>query len=182
MVKFCYRHVCRNLMFRRSPVMLSATILLAVIPSVCLVQSSHVPTKCHVQDESCEFKLDVTAWNTMRHTSGRKVYIPKSDGKVYFLGTRDRVPEDEVILADGEPDGKNVFVANGSMPGPALEMYENQNITVHVTNRLFSEAFSIHWHGLEVRGTNLFYSVDLPKSQGKREIMSAPINSINTAM
>ncbi|ESO89918.1 hypothetical protein LOTGIDRAFT_124140, partial [Lottia gigantea] len=46
-----------------------------------------------------------------------------------------------------------VIVANGTLPGPPIEVYEGQNVIVHVKNKLLSESTTIHWHGLHQRGT-----------------------------
>ncbi|XP_055958779.1 uncharacterized protein LOC126830585 [Patella vulgata] len=59
----------------------------------------------------------------------------------------------DIITADGWVDSKLVIVANGTLPGPSIEVYEGQTVIVHVKNNLPSEATSIHWHGLHQRDT-----------------------------
>lgn len=47
-----------------------------------------------------------------------------------------------------------VAVVNRLLPGPSIQVCENDTITVHVFNDLANnEGLAIHWHGLEQRGT-----------------------------
>jgi FtsP/CotA-like multicopper oxidase with cupredoxin domain len=54
------------------------------------------------------------------------------------------------------PDGvrKLVYLINEEFPGPTIECRSGDRLVIHVTNSLESEGVSIHWHGLEMRGTN----------------------------
>ncbi|KAG4438160.1 hypothetical protein IFR05_006371 [Cadophora sp. M221] len=54
------------------------------------------------------------------------------------------------------PDGvkKEVYLVNGLFPGPTIECRPGDKLIIHVTNSLASERISIHWHGLEMRGSN----------------------------
>jgi FtsP/CotA-like multicopper oxidase with cupredoxin domain len=42
----------------------------------------------------------------------------------------------------------------GESPGPTIEARSGDRIVVHAHNGLVGEGFSIHWHGLEMRGSN----------------------------
>ena len=42
---------------------------------------------------------------------------------------------------------------NGRFPGPTLIVYQGQTVVVDVINMLLTEVTTIHWHGLEQRGT-----------------------------
>ena len=44
-------------------------------------------------------------------------------------------------------------MANGTLPGPTIIVYEGQTLVVNVTNSLYSDTVSIHWHGLPQRGS-----------------------------
>ncbi|PVH75797.1 multicopper oxidase [Cadophora sp. DSE1049] len=54
------------------------------------------------------------------------------------------------------PDGvkKEVYLVNDLFPGPTIECRPGDRLVIHVTNSLASEGVSIHWHGLEMRGSN----------------------------
>jgi FtsP/CotA-like multicopper oxidase with cupredoxin domain len=43
----------------------------------------------------------------------------------------------------------DVFAYNGSVPGPTLEVYEGDRVTVNFENRL-PVATTVHWHGLHI--------------------------------
>jgi FtsP/CotA-like multicopper oxidase with cupredoxin domain len=43
---------------------------------------------------------------------------------------------------------------NGQFPGPSLVVNYNQTLMINVTNLLDQETISVHWHGLNQRGTN----------------------------
>lgn len=49
---------------------------------------------------------------------------------------------------------------NGSIPGPTIEAFVGDELSVTVRNRFYIEGASIHWHGLHQRGTNFFDGVD----------------------
>lgn len=52
---------------------------------------------------------------------------------------------------DGEPC--MVIAVNGTIPGPPIVVYEGQTIIIHVKNDLLSDSLTIHWHGLNQKGT-----------------------------
>ena len=56
-----------------------------------------------------------------------------------------------MITTDGTSRG--VIAVNNTIPGPALVVYEGQELLIHVRNRLLSEAITIHWHGLHQKNT-----------------------------
>jgi FtsP/CotA-like multicopper oxidase with cupredoxin domain len=43
---------------------------------------------------------------------------------------------------------KSAILVNGQYPGPTVEVYENDTVSINVVNRMISEATSIHWHGI----------------------------------
>ena len=46
----------------------------------------------------------------------------------------------DVIQADGyNLNTRMVIVANGQMPGPTLDVYENQTLVIKVNNHLYSD-------------------------------------------
>lgn len=50
------------------------------------------------------------------------------------------------IVADGMK--RSIVVVNRMLPGPSIEVCENDTIVVDVKNRLMSEGTTIHWHGM----------------------------------
>ncbi|WOO83946.1 Laccase-2 [Vanrija pseudolonga] len=60
-----------------------------------------------------------------------------------------------ITYAAGDPDGflRRLTTINGLFPGPTIEAFEGEMIEIHVTNAIDTPQ-SIHWHGLEQRGTN----------------------------
>lgn len=61
------------------------------------------------------------------------------------------IPENEVIIANGVQ--RPVVVFNKTLPGPDIIVYEGQTVIIHVTNKMRSEVFGVHWHGLYQRNT-----------------------------
>ncbi|XP_059140775.1 uncharacterized protein LOC131928704 [Physella acuta] len=100
-------------------------------------------------DDRCEFWLVIEQKLTMMY--GKELVYPK-DGQI-FINSSIKFDPDEVITADAFMDPKLVITANGTMPGPPIEVYEGQTITVHVRNDLISDAVTVHWHGLHQVGT-----------------------------
>ena len=46
----------------------------------------------------------------------------------------------------------NKYLINGSYPGPTIRAYENDTMEITVINKMFSEATTIHWHGIHMPG------------------------------
>lgn len=63
------------------------------------------------------------------------------------------ISEDDVTSVDGYTVPLMILLVNGTMPGPALEVYEGQTLVVHVKNTLKNQVTSIHWHGITHQGT-----------------------------
>jgi len=64
------------------------------------------------------------------------------------------------------------ITVNERIPGPAIIVYENQKVIVHVHNLLLSDSVTIHWHGLHMKGT--------PWMDGVGWISQCPIGSGQT--
>ena len=79
------------------------------------------------------------------------------NGKVYAVADPNATsPIDDGLAttADGYDNNyRRIIVANGSLPGPEIIVYEGQLLKIRVINDLFSETTTIHWHGLHQRGT-----------------------------
>lgn len=55
------------------------------------------------------------------------------------------------IAADGVK--RSVMVINRMMPGPAIEVCENDIVVGDLENHLMGESTTIHWHGLHMKKT-----------------------------
>ncbi|XP_064643303.1 uncharacterized protein LOC135497379 [Lineus longissimus] len=110
---------------------------------------------CTSRDTRCEFWLVVEARMTM--TYKKTSFLTQGvDGQLYFVNTSistDPVAIDDVITTDGYSENKLVYVINGTSPGPEIAVYENQEVIVHVRNKLPAEMLSLHWHGIHQIGT-----------------------------
>ncbi|KAK3105847.1 hypothetical protein FSP39_007040 [Pinctada imbricata] len=112
--------------------------------------------ECDRSATTCETKLVISHFVTMVHPTERAVYL--SDGKLYrydVTNTSAATPinASEVIIGDGFEQKKLVVVFNMSMPGPDIIVYEGQRLLMTVVNELYSEAVTVHWHGLPQRGS-----------------------------
>jgi FtsP/CotA-like multicopper oxidase with cupredoxin domain len=50
---------------------------------------------------------------------------------------------------------KQVITINGTSPGPTISAQQGDTIIVEVNNRLITESFAIHWHG--IRQVELYF-------------------------
>ncbi|KAJ8299997.1 hypothetical protein KUTeg_021516 [Tegillarca granosa] len=110
---------------------------------------------CNKSEKICETTLNIQHYLTMVH---QKKTLYSSGGKLFYYDVTNTsagepVDVNEVITADGWEQQRLVVVANLSLPGPPIIVYEGQTIKIHVKNHLQSETVSIHWHGLPQRGT-----------------------------
>jgi FtsP/CotA-like multicopper oxidase with cupredoxin domain len=126
---------------------------------------------CNDFESICETSLEIYTSLTMFHKTEKAVF--PSNGRLYrydVTNTSSATPIniDDVITADGWEMQRVVIVANGTLPGPTITVYEDQTLIVHVTNKLYSDTVSIHWHGLPQRGT--------PYMDGVGFVTQCPIN------
>lgn len=112
--------------------------------------------ECDINADVCETSLIIEHRLTMMHPTEKAVY-PK-DGKLYRYDVTDPnsatpIPETDIITTDGWETSRLVVVANHTLPGPPIIVYEGQNVIIRVTNHLKSEEVTIHWHGLPQVGS-----------------------------
>ncbi|XP_037958323.1 uncharacterized protein LOC119687869 [Teleopsis dalmanni] len=74
------------------------------------------------------------------------------------------------IVSDGI--ARSITIVNRMMPGPAIEVCENDIIVVDVQNQLLGESTTIHWHGLHQKST--------PYMDGVPHITQCPISPHST--
>ncbi|WAR04554.1 LAC1-like protein [Mya arenaria] len=128
-------------------------ILIFILISITMRYSSG--KQCNINSLTCEFWLDIGHWIPMRIGFQKKLYVNETDGKLYQYGdsSKKTFSPDAVILGDGSDHERALIVVNKTLPGPELTVYEGQTIIVHVKNNLLGVETSIHWHGVEMRGT-----------------------------
>ncbi|XP_048765961.2 uncharacterized protein LOC125673437 isoform X2 [Ostrea edulis] len=121
---------------------------------VFLVLATCIPI--HVKGFVCENStycmtslIIENAFTMIDPTSG-PLYV--DDRSLYPIDGGEAVNISNVISADGWNKTRRLVTANGTMPGPPIYLYQNQRITVIVTNNLINEAVTIHWHGIDQLG------------------------------
>lgn len=72
---------------------------------------------------------------------------------------------------NSSPDSPSKFqiVVNGTVPGPAIHIQTGALVIVTVVNEIFDDLVTIHWHGLDQRGT--------PFSDGVPGVSQCPISN-----
>lgn len=128
--------------------MLTSFILLLLLMS---------PVFGYVCDNSatiCETSLVINH----RLTMYRDGALYPENGKLYRYDVTNTtnaepVPIEDVITADGWENNRLVVVANETLPGPDVIVFEGQTVIIHVKNSLLSDTVTIHWHGLHQSGT-----------------------------
>lgn len=130
---------------------------------------------CEKTAQICETSLDIEHYLTMSSHDSLAVY-PKQ-GKLYKYdvtntSNADPVPKEDIISGDGWEVRKLLVVANQSLPGPDIIVYEGQTVIIHVKNHLHSDTVTIHWHGLHQSGT--------PFMDGVPFVSQCPIESGQT--
>lgn len=109
--------------------------------------------KCDPSATVCETSLIIDTSLVMVDIEAKAMVFPKQNQLFKFDGSNVAVPLRNVISADGWYNtSRMVVVANGTMPGPPLIVYEGQQLIINVVNKLPSEQVTIHWHGLPQKG------------------------------
>ncbi|XP_063437577.1 uncharacterized protein LOC134718785 [Mytilus trossulus] len=114
---------------------------------------SVVSFHCDENAAQCFTSLDIkSAFTMIGEGNISQVYV--KDRAIYPINAdiTDQVSVDDIITADGWNQTRHLITANGSMPGPSIIIYENQKITILVTNNMINEAVTIHWHGIDQLG------------------------------
>ena len=129
-------------------------VMIIFILVLCAIAQT-VTSLCRETDNVCEFWLTIENRLTMVH--GRDLVVPHN-GKLYRYDTKNfssavPISPDDVITADGWSESRMVSVVNGTMPGPVINVFQDQRVVIHVTNNMMEETTSVHWHGLLQRGT-----------------------------
>ncbi len=97
---------------------------------------------------NCEYNFTVEWYNAMNEACGN---CPFSLDDCYAPNC---------ISANGVK--RAVIVVNHMMPGPAIEVCQDDMITVNLLNKLrMTEGTSIHWHGVLQEGTPFMDGVSM---------------------
>ncbi|XP_033745340.1 laccase-1-like [Pecten maximus] len=147
----------------------SVDLLFNVLVLVATTTGSLVSGACEYTDDVCEFSLVIK--NELTMMQKRDLVYPYN-GKLYRYNetdpsTANDIPMEEIVTADGYENPRVVTLANGSLPGPPLIVYEGQMVVVNVINKLSSDGVTIHWHGVPQR--------DSPWMDGVAYITQCPI-------
>lgn len=74
----------------------------------------------------------------------------------------------QCVLADGVERG--ILTANRMLPGPSIQVCENDKVVVDVENHMEGMEVTIHWHGIWQRGSQFYdgvpYVTQCPIQQG----------------
>lgn len=127
--------------------------------------------ECDQNATICRTSLEITEKLTMFHETEKAVYA--KNGSLYRYDVTDinlatPVNTSEVITGDGWEKQRMVVVANGTLPGPPIIAYKGQVLVIRVKNLLPSDTVSVHWYGIEQKGT--------PYMDGVSFITQCPIN------
>lgn len=127
--------------------------------------------ECDQNATICRTSLEITEKLTMFHETEKAVYA--KNGSLYRYDVTDinlatPVNTSEVITGDGWEKQTMVVVANGTLPGPPIIAYKGQVLVIRVKNLLPSDTVSVHWYGIEQKGT--------PYMDGVSFITQCPIN------
>lgn len=63
----------------------------------------------------------------------------------------------QCVLADGVERG--ILTANRMIPGPSIQVCENDKVVVDVENHMEGMETTIHWHGIHQRGSQYYDGV-----------------------
>ena len=120
---------------------------------------------CPPQNASCYYTFHVGQRLTLHaarfnNTCGSPGCFVESFNGSVAVGKNGEAMEhpETVITANGLHPGRLVVVAGPEenmqmLPGPAIEVYEGQEIVVDVINDQLVEGLTIHWHGQDQRDT-----------------------------
>ncbi len=118
--------------------------------------------KCPPVDQICEISLTVRYKPTLVADPlipgvpdfGTPVTVNSSGGYEYVFdpSVRGTLKRLQPIDGDGITE-RLLYVINGQFPGPTIVGYTNQMVRIKVFNGLYSEAITIHWHGMHQIGT-----------------------------
>ena len=90
--------------------------------------------------------------------------VDRQDGSI-FPWSHPAARQSPFAIPDGQRSTK--YLVNGSYPGPTLRAFENDTMEITVVNGLFSEATTIHWHGI--------HPILTPYMDGARGVTQGPI-------
>lgn len=138
---------------------------------VLVILGGAIGFQCDQNATICRTSLEITEKLTMFHETEKAVYA--KNGSLYRYDVTDinlarPVNSGEVIAGDGWEKQRMVVVANGTLPGPPIVAYKGQVLVIRVKNSLPSDTVSVHWYGIEQRGT--------PYMDGASFITQCPIN------
>ena len=114
--------------------------------------------ECARGDQHCVTSLHIGYANSMYHDDYEDYPLHTKDRQIFYTDedTGDVFPLPSTVhinTADGVTRPSKLIVANGTMPGPPIILFEKQTISIIVHNELYNEAVTIHWHGVDQHHT-----------------------------
>ena len=114
--------------------------------------------ECARDDKHCVTSLYIDYAHSMYHDDYEDYEIHTKDRQIFYTdedsGETLPFPSNvHINTADGATKPRKLIVANGTMPGPQIVLYEKQTISIIVHNRLLNDAVTIHWHGVDQHHT-----------------------------
>lgn len=123
---------------------------------------------CRKIDTACECFLTIEHRLTMMNDREKTLLRPKNGRFVRYNDSKTYTMEEEIsfISADGY-GSRMVLAVNRMFPGPPITAYENQEITLHMWNKMHTDSTTIHLHGIHQKST--------PWSDGVAFVTQCPI-------
>nr|UCK81629.1 laccase-2 [Arenicola marina] len=148
--------------------LLTVTLTLTAVFGAAVTSSAELQPSCNPEEPVCSLVFDVTRRMTMMYRESDErgenpVLIDPLRGNVTIRypnappygpcqeGPLNDTEFAKVLTVDGSY--RQVLTVNGRYPGPPVVVYEGQEMLIRVVNSLANEAFTLHMHGLEQRGT-----------------------------
>ncbi|CAH0550161.1 unnamed protein product [Brassicogethes aeneus] len=99
--------------------------------------------------KTCHYKFTLEFYSILGGAC--EVCTPNSTNQI--------TPSCQCILADGFE--RTLLSVNRMLPGPSIQVCENDNIVVDVLNKMEGAEVTIHWHGIHQRNTQYYDGVPM---------------------
>lgn len=115
-----------------------------------------VTDTCDREKDVCECYLTIEHRLTMMYEEERSLVVPLG-GRLYnydnFNSPIENMDELQYILTADGNNSRLVIAVNRRFPGPTITAHEDQTLIVHVRNLMLTDSTTIHWHGMQQKGT-----------------------------
>lgn len=123
---------------------------------------------CRKSDKKCLCYLTIEHRLTMMNENERTLLRPQNGRFIRYNDTKTYTEDEErdFISADGY-GSRMVIAVNRRFPGPPIIAYENQEVTIHMWNKMHTDSTTIHLHGMHQKQS--------PYSDGVAFVSQCPI-------